>query len=485
MTVTVTHVLCRYAKNGCGVDGNNCRPFSNDTLAFRCPADCIKTKALNPHAVGAQEILYHPVIIGGPTVARGGVDTAIYRGDSFICGAAIHSGFISNEKGGCGVVSLVGEYVDYPSVSQNGMSSFGFDSTFPVSFKFLQDTRSSCKDLRWPLLAVSVIFTTILSLFTTSPAVFFGSIFTALFIHVSLASDPPNLADYYSLVSLSLGRFLPAAFVMFVIYRTCIHRTLHNLSAQFEKTILWLGACWVGALNNYTFDKIPIQRLTPHDLKQPGAVTALIIIVLSIFFIALGQAWAIRVEGKMPRYLGVYAVFVFSLLTLVTIPHMNVRIHHYILALLLIPGTAMQNRPSLLYQGLLIGLFINGIARWGFDSILQTPGDLIGDGPLGTLLPQIAAPLVGAAARNITFTWGAIPRDYDGISILVNDVERFRGYADYGRDSFTWDRRLHGEVEYPQYFRFAYMEGSTAVDYTKAGIWNRDGSWTEMRPGPS
>ena len=34
--------------NGCGLNGNRCRPFSNDTFAFRCPADCHKTQILNP-----------------------------------------------------------------------------------------------------------------------------------------------------------------------------------------------------------------------------------------------------------------------------------------------------------------------------------------------------------------------------------------------------------------------------------------------------
>jgi len=69
---------------------------------------------------------------------------------------------------------------------------------------------------------------------------------------------------------------------------------------------------------------------------------------------------------------------------------------------------------------------------------------------------------------------------------LVNDVERFRGYTDEGFASdkhFVWPRES-GSVM-PEYFRFAYMEGSRAWDYTKAGTWNGNGSWTEMKGGPS
>jgi len=306
------------------------------------------------------------------------------------------------------------------------------------------------------------------------------------------------LADYYSLISIAVGRFLPAAFCMAIIYKYAVHCTLNGLTAQIEKTILWLGPAWVGALNNYTFDRIPIQRLTPHDIKaQPGAIPALVIVVLSIFFIALGQAWSFRVEGRMPRYLAIYAMFVAGLLALLAIPRMNLRIHHYILALLLLPGTAFQNRPSLVYQGLLVGLFINGIARWGFDSLLQTPSDLLRDVNIGSALPIIESPVLGALANNITFTLGPLPtedsqgRVYDGLSILVNDVERVRTYPDYddraewsanGTREWTWDRHIDG---LPEYFRFAYMMGSETADYTKAGTWLANGTWVPMAKGAS
>jgi hypothetical protein len=215
----------------------------------------------------------------------------------------------------------------------------------------------------------------------------------------------------------------------------------------------------------------------------------LIIVVLSLFFIAIGQAWALRVEGRLPRYLGVYGIFTVTLLALVAVPKMNVRIHHYILGLLLVPGTAMQNRPSLLFQGILIGLFINGIARWGFDSILQTPDELRGDAQLGSLLPMVLPPIIhnnfdiAGLMANITFEWELpFPKRYDGLSILVNDVERFHSYEDAGKTSFTWVKHLEGA---PEYFRFAYMNGNRRGDYTKAGAWRKDGGWTHMKEGAS
>ncbi|KAK8209180.1 hypothetical protein M8818_003875 [Zalaria obscura] len=480
--------------NDCGVNGDQCRPFSNHSMAFRCPANCIKTHVLNPHAVGDQEVVYKPLVIGGPTNGSDPIGSAYYRGDSFICGSAIHAGFVNNKQGGCGVLTLLGEQKDYQASKRHGIGSVAFDSYFPQTFAFEDGTQAQCRDLRWPLLAISIIFTATLSLFTTSPAVFFWSNFVILFFQTGLASDPPNLTDYHSLISIAVGRFLPAAFCATVIYRYAVKRSLTSLTAQFEKTVLWLGPAWVGALNNYTFDRIPIQRLTPHDIKaQPGAVPALVLIVLSIFFIALGQAWAFRVEGRMPRYLALYATFGVTLLLLLAVPGMNIRIHHYILALLLLPGTSFQNRPSLLYQGLLVGLFINGIARWGFDSLLQTPDELRGDAQLGTLLPQVPSPII--TPTNITFTLGPLPppykaRAYDGISVLVNDVERLRAFEDYddrgtwvdGKREWTWERWEEG---LPEYFRFAYMSGRLVGDYTKAATWSEDGAWVPAKPGPS
>ncbi|KAI9676020.1 MAG: hypothetical protein M1817_000763 [Caeruleum heppii] len=463
-------------------------------------ADAVKV--LNPHAVGAQEALYQQLVVGGPKDDGFGLATnPIYRGDSFLCGAAIHAGLVSNQAGGCGVVSLVGEHDDYVSTVRNGIESIAFDSTFPMSFSFRPGTASRCHDLRWPMLGVSLTFTILLSIFTRSPSVLFASIFVGIYLHVGFASDPPSLGSYYSITSLLIGRFLPAAFVAFVLYRYVIRRTLTGLEAPVEKTILWLGGVWVGALTNYTFDFIPIQRLTPHDLdQQPGAKAALVIIVLGLLAIALGQIWYLRQEGRFPRMLALYITFGVVLSLFVAVPGLNLRIHHYILAILLLPGTSMQTRPSLLWQGILVGFFLNGIARWGFDSILQTPAALLGDGQLNTPLPVIETPQV--MANNITFRWDLpsvmvagenttlttnanvnASSIYDGISILVNDVERYRGYEGYDPMEYTYSRRTTDERRY--YFRFGYMRGSEVGDYTKAGTWTGEGDWIPMADGPS
>lgn len=482
--------------NQCDLNGNKCRPFQGSEFAFRCPANCEGYQLHEPRAVGDQQINYRPLVIGGPV---NNTDTyGAYRADSFICGSAIHAGIISNAEGGCGVVKLVGTRSNYAATFRHGIESIGFDSYFPMSYLFEESVQCKSRDMRWPLLAVSVVFTTLLSLFTTSPALFFFTIFSGIFWHVGLVSDPPNHSSFRDLFTIIIGKYLPVMFVVWVMYdKMGVRRTLKGLSAQVEKTVLWLGMCWVGALDNYTLSpNIPISRLNAHDIKQqPGGVLALIVIVCVIFFIVLKQIWFFRQEARLISYGKLYLGFLGAILfcLFLGVWDLNLRLHHYFLALLLLAGTSMQTRPALVYQGLLIGLFINGIARWGWDPILQTSNALRGDGQLGSVLPKLVTVpeiQVGSSVSNITFQWDAPEKRnirLDGISLLVNDVERFRGYfendEDFEEKKFTWIRKSNKEIK--EYFRFAYVSGTRSLDYTKAGVWDESLEWEPMKPGAS
>ncbi|CAI6341764.1 unnamed protein product [Periconia digitata] len=474
----------------CGIDGTNCLPFDNSTFAFSCPAGCSGTIVLNPKTIGDESIVYRPFIVGGGTPQTPGDNDFVYRGDSFICGAAVHSGALQDSRGGCGVLSLVGERNEYDGVDRNGLTSVGFNSSFPLSFDFdrsaqVERDAGKCTDPRWDLLILSIIFSVAFSLFTTHPATFFGPIFVIAYWQVAMASDPQPYNDYPSLASDALANFLPAAFIAVIIYQISVRKSLLHLTAQYEKTILWVGGLWVGALNNLTLDHIPISRLTPHDLnQQPGAMTALVIIILVLVAIVLYQAWCFRSEGRLPRYLGLYLILALCLVILLGVPSLSLRIHHYILALLLLPGTALQTRPSLLFQGLLVGLFINGIARWGFASILQTAGALRGDAQLGSELVSILPPNI-TNATSIAFAWKGLARGYEGVSVLVNDVERFRGFRDDGQNNFTWAKRVQDR---PEYFRFGFVSyapfgGVAYSDFTRAGIWWPNGTWSDIPEG--
>ncbi|OKL63846.1 hypothetical protein UA08_00437 [Talaromyces atroroseus] len=556
------------AGNGCGLNGNDCRPFSASHFAFRCPANCRSVILQKEQTIGNQTLNYQSLVVGGPEPDSS--DPGIYRADSFICQAAIHAGVVSDSAGGCSVVKLNGAAHSFPSSKRNGITSTGFSSTFPKSFSFvpLSDGQATCPaDPRWPLLGITVAAVALISIFTVSPAAFYFSTFGLLILHVGVVSDPPNLPTLTDLFSILLSRLLPASFIVYVLYLYAARPLLERVSHpgyQLEKTILYLTPAFIGALNNYTFALwIPLQRLTPHDLQnQPGAKAALSVVVSVIMVIVLSQAWLIRQAGLMPRYLIVYLSFVAFLLFLLSLPGLRLRIHHYILAMLLMPGTVIPTRASYVYQGLLLGLFINGVARWGFASIVETPAAL-GEDPTtpggwwGASYPNITNSSVSihldtapstimpyndeiySGNGNITFYLWERQRmenlGVDGISILLNDVERWRGYLDEDRTGkFTWrrqgrrglelveyrgidfdvqnenddhddfpftalnddlqprsvDRGTHmdidtdGDKDEPQdlFFRFAFLRGAQAGHYGGAGVWLKDGRWLDPPP---
>lgn len=463
--------------NECGIDGVDCRPFSNRTFSFRCPAKCIDVRVLNPRHVGPVDVNYRPFVIGsGP-----------YRGDSFICGSAIHAGVIDSTTGGCGRIDLVGTHNGFTSTEQHGIDSIAFDSHFPLAYSISSDDSFHCSsDPRSGLLLISLASTAILAIFSSSPLIFFP-IFVLIFAHVSFVSDPPS-ASYHNItvlpdhISMFAKHLLPAFFIAIVLYRTIIKKTLGGLTAQFEKTLFWLGGFWIGALSNYTFDWIPISRLTAHDLEQqPGAKLALAIIILILVVIIVGQAYSFWLEGRLLPYLGLYGVFITAILLCLAVPGVNLRIHHYILALLLLPGTSLQTRRSLLYQGILLGLFVNGVARWDFDSVLQTSEALRADAMLDSEVPKSLMPLVESGVQGLatTFTWASPPMAVDGVSVLVNDVERNRIWYD-GAESetkkeLTWTRPPGIQVN--EYFRWAYLKDGRTLDYSGAGMLSATGDW--------
>ncbi|PWY79238.1 LCCL domain protein [Aspergillus heteromorphus CBS 117.55] len=524
--------------NECGLNGNDCRPFSAATVAFRCPANCRDSKLLDPHMVGNQTYSYQGLVVGGPQ--PGSDDPGVYRADSFVCQAAIHAGVITNSVGGCGVVKLEGAAHSFHASKRHGIRSVGFPSTFPKSFGFVEmsSSEATCpQDPRWPLLGITIGAVGVLWLFCTSPPVLFFSTFVMVFCQVGLVSDPPSMPQLADLFSTLFSRLLPASFVAYVLYIYCARPLLTPLSEpmyQFTKTFLFLPPVFIGGLNNYTFARlIPLERLTPNDIqKQPGAKVALALVIPTVICIILSQAWQIRQGGLMPRYLKIYCTMGLILLILLPLPGLRLRIHHYILAILLMPGTAFPTRPSLIYQGLLLGLFINGIARWGFASIIETPAALgeqapgpggahgwwggtypnVSDASVSISLPGPGSHEAHHGNGNITFDLWEHQRmsklGVDGISVLVNDVERWRGYLDEDkRGEFIWHRHGHSGLELQHrptiesdpldmdmeiladdskpedlFFRFAFLKGAEAGKYGGTGVWLQDGRW--MSPPP-
>lgn len=286
-------------------------------------------------------------------------------------------GMINDSTGGCAALQLVGNFTDYLPFSAHGLASIGFPSVFPLSLQFLSSTSlRHCQDLRNAALAFNILVTALIFLvLRPKPIVAFWCLVCVGFCHVTLFSqpraNPPPLDDAF-------GSFLPALFVAYAFWRIAWRFTLPAFQrAPIEASVWYLASFWPGVLTNITTDKIPIDRLVASDIAaRPGALTALIIVVVIVLAIVINQVRVIRKTGWLPHYLGWYVLGGLVVLVLSQLPGLQFRLHHYVLAMVLMPGTAFPTRLSAIYQGFLLGMFLNGIAAFGFDSILQTADDV-------------------------------------------------------------------------------------------------------------
>lgn len=465
---------------GCGVNGESCAPFTNYSLNFRCPSGCSSVVLQNPRIVGNLEINFAPLLVGGGDIQR------TYRADSFLCASAIHTGLIGNSMGGCATVNLVGNFTDYMPTTAFGLTSIGFPSAFPMSYRLSANNElGQCIDLHNVALAINILVTCLLFVvFRPKAAVLYWSLICIGFWHVALFSQPQKTPPP---LDVAFGAFLPTLFVGYAFWRIAVRFTMPTFKdAPLEAMIWYLPPYWVGVLINLTASKIPIDRLTAADISQrPGGVIALVIIVLIVFVFVLNQMRVIRKTGWLPWYLGWYVTGGLATLALAFLPGLQFRLHHYVISMALLPGTGFPTRPSAIYQGFLIGMFLNGVAAFGFDPILQTAVDLARDGPTGSPLPAFLTNSTtynaSIALANQTIFWGDIPNElfaqgWDGFSLLIDDVERYAGNA--------LNYSLVGlEAGLPHFFRLAYTSGNSASDFTMPAILWPNGTWVDPLPG--
>ncbi|CCG21487.1 hypothetical protein CORT_0A11020 [Candida orthopsilosis Co 90-125] len=444
----------------CGLNGELCpeivKHSGDNDVVIRCPALCDRgswTYSLIP--IGDQRIKHRGYFIGGGDKVATKIDdsqlTNPYRADSYPCGAAVHAGLVSPFWGGCARLSYSSKSQSYFESTKGHYGvddSIGFKSFFKSSFYFKilrldKETFHQCHDPRIVILIINVVLGLPI-VYLASGAAVYWIINVVGFWTICLATDPPIVVDasdpqdFASLISIGLERFLPTCSILYILWHSSTKRTLSEPSSPDEKisylsrVILWYPLFWLGVLNNVSFDRLPVDRLTISDLKeQSGALLAVSSIIITISICAVIQAYKIWLSGRFRKYLMVYSIFVFGLILLAQLPGLSLRVHHYILAMLLIPGCATRGRTALMFQGILLGLFLSGASRWGLAAIAETITSLKRDDPLGKIAPPIFTAYDSSSG---TLQWQLIPNDvanvaaynkYSSVSLLINDIEYF------------------------------------------------------------
>ena len=511
--------------NACGFNARDCLPFEDKSYYIRCPALCDRGgwtySAIN---VGNQRVKYQGYEIGGGRIIYpDDIQMTLsnpYRGDSFICGSAVHADIVSPIYGGCAKVNMQGFQTSFPSKEgkHNTHYSVNFDSFFPSSYvfvEFLDGVSSGCVDPRFLVITLNILFG--LPVFYLYKSIIgYWVVCMVGYWTLVLSFDPPIMVDPYfpetgyELLSIGFQRLLPLCFVLYVEWKCSVKRTLEN-GSSLCKILLWYPLLWLGVMNNVTFDRLPVDRLTPKDLReQPGAATAVGSIAGLIFICAIIQAYSLWKSGRFRKFFKIYIIFIFSLILLSLIPGLNLRLHHYILGIMLVPGCATRGGSAYLFQGILIGLILSGVSKWDFASIVETDfallrGEAGGSLPPPTLLFDTSVPhslswrIDTSATENRTQISDG---DFDGYSLLLNDFEVYVG----SNTTIDIDLLFQNNLELfemvqkaledsanntiPLYFRVARARIDSSVDnhgdYTNAGVlqWP-EGLWTSPLPGVS
>eukprot|EP00122_Pirum_gemmata_P000088 Pgem_evm1s70 len=111
-----------------------------------------------------------------------------------------------------------------------------------------------------------------------------------------------------------------------------------------------------------------------NNFTSPSDIAMLTCIIVFALVFLLFSLYKIYCHGRVIVYLVFYTLF-FTFLGLLTLAfqqapfELNLHIHHYFLGIALWPLTLFKNRFSMLCQGVLLGIYINGIVRWGHASM--------------------------------------------------------------------------------------------------------------------
>lgn len=220
----------------------------------------------------------------------------------------------------------------------------------------------------------------VLTFFLRPPSSLLFAILLVLgYFQITLFSDVPNFPpDWQSL----FGGLIPVLITGYWIWKQAFSITLpHFRDAPFTLA-LWQGAgYWVGVESSTVFARFPISRLG-YDTLTPSGFLALMIIVGLILLVIGYQALAMRKQGLLRYYLVRYLPFLPMLLILSNVPSYTLRLHHYLLALLAIPVLSLPNRLSLMLQAFMLGLWLDGVGRWGWASLLEKTSSVRPTSPL-------------------------------------------------------------------------------------------------------
>ncbi|KAI8816978.1 uncharacterized protein EV422DRAFT_543786 [Fimicolochytrium jonesii] len=483
--VSCTDQLWAWASQQCGLDGMYCSPFANASFVIRCPAECASTRNQNRRWLGGtMQGWLVPWVVGGGPPPSSGTASAPYRAESWLCPSAIHAGLISNHWGGCAAIDLIGATTAFPSTTSNGITSLGFDSWFPKSYtvRALAHT-AHCTDRSWAYLPILLVFALLFTTFTRPSRALFTFTFVSFgFWYTIFLGAVPIHGDGWT--SAAFGTYLVLLAFTHVLHTHVIRHTLPTPLHSFPLETAILVIAPFTFILHLELITAPLTNfgLTSRAFADPQTLIIFIIALPLVLAICAIQLFHLRKHGLLGSYLLAYAAAVAVYLLLPKLLGLYIHLHHYILGLLLAPLTRIQTRASMILQWACVGLLVQGVARWGPASPLATAFENTGgDEVVSVPRPELVIDQA-RLANNATIAWRyaddggtattaydpgnyTIPAGlpYDAFSLLLNDVEVYRG------PRATYRVEMMGAVggrRMPWYVRVALVSGGSPMEYS-------------------
>lgn len=345
-----------FGGTACRMNAGRCSPFRSDFHPFRCSARCMWGDK-------------HGVV---------GTNSGGYRADSSLCEAAIHSGAIDSGSGGCFQLQFIGGKTSFSNSSANGISSYASEFWFPKAFTISSVSNSLCVDFSFAILVWNILFVATLSCLAIPRPLFYIALCSLGYWYVVLVGAPRYSSENF--IARALGDFLPFLAVVWLLY-SWIGRVVIPPSTFVSSLLLLFVAPFIVTLHLNMFSYfLPNISLSSDGFDSSGGgIAFLFFIVLCVLLVGVIQSRTAFKAGMLPWGITFYAAISFILLfgALLAMNSYDFHLHHYLFALLLLPGTRFKTKLSLVCHGLLMGAFVNGVSEWSYGSILEPKPDFV------------------------------------------------------------------------------------------------------------
>ncbi|KAG7388695.1 hypothetical protein PHYPSEUDO_011888 [Phytophthora pseudosyringae] len=392
----------------CGLWGVDCRPFESEWTAFRCPTRCTLDQSSSLTVFGSSP----------------------YRADSRICRAAAHAGVVGS-NGGCAFYRFAGAADAFYSSTANGVTTKEFLSWFPKTIEFKEGSSTYCSDLSWWILSVGFIATAGFGLLPRArPAVMFYLLVAWGFFYTRLIGQPSS-QDYGGITINSYGEVMILLAASSLAYRMAAASTFRGWkSLTLKRRFVMWTLCYVVPyhvmMNMNLIGYIPWLNVDLGGYEEPdvnaGTYVVYSLAGIGAAFLAVQLFRSIYRGGRWKKYIMLYVtVAILVLVSWALFPSASFHMHHTMLGALVIPITAFSTPAAAFSQALGLGCFIQGYARWGWHSYLDTIPTY-----LTIAVPENAPNVTNVTSSGATVLWE--PLEFvQAYSLRLNRVEVYRG----------------------------------------------------------